>query len=188
MKRDPKERNALESNMWMPLLVKRVPGRAPLEYPRYESAEAAGFDLRASFQDPDDSHTLWPGDAIHVGCGFRFGIPPGFQLEIRPRSGLAFKSGVTIMNAPGTIDSDFTGEVVLMLCRPIERVARDTTKTEMGLTPNVPNYLTPIRIGHGDRIAQAVLMPVIKGTIIPTEEELPETARGNSGLGSTGQN
>lgn len=169
--------------VWAPLLVKKIKGRADLDFPRYESEFAAGFDLRASFQDRDMEYTLLAGHTVNIGCGFSFGIPRGYQLEIRPRSGLAIKFGVTILNSPGTIDSDYTGEIVLMLCRPIMNYSYDARlpKEERRNT----NFSAPFTIKHGDRIAQAVLTPTIKADIRPADE-LPSTIRGENGLGSTG--
>ncbi len=182
MTRNPKEQTLLYANLAVPLLVKRLKNGEGLPLPRYHSAEAAGFDLCAAFHDQNAVAVLRAGEQINIGCGFAFHIPPGFSLEIRPRSGLAFKYGVTIQNSPGTIDADFRGEIVIMLARPLAPM------------PPMANGAQPIEtrlnrvdlsIKHGERIAQAVVMPIFKAYIKETEE-LDETERGTRGLGSTG--
>ncbi|HGG04173.1 MAG TPA: dUTP diphosphatase [Aliiroseovarius sp.] len=134
--------------------------------PHYESAGAAGADLRANLAagDREGGLTLAPGARALVPTGLRVEIPIGYEMQIRPRSGLAFKHGVTLVNAPGTIDSDYRGPLGVLLIN-------------LGTRAFVVN--------HGDRIAQALVAPVVQArfTLAP---ELTETERGAGGFGSTG--
>lgn len=133
-----------------------------LPLPAYETAGAAGADLRASF--PDRGHAdLAPGARALIPTGLKMAIPPGYEAQIRPRSGLALKHGLTVANAPGTIDSDYRGEVMVLLIN-------------LGADPAT--------ITHGDRIAQMVIAPVVQAGFAPAA--LDETARGAGGFGSTG--
>lgn len=138
---------------------------ASLPLPTYESTGAAGADIRASMEDADRAGglTLAPGARALVPTGLSMAIPFGFEAQIRPRSGLAFKHGVTVANAPGTIDSDYRGEVKVLLINLGEE---------------------PFLIRHGDRIAQLVVAPVTLATF--TQGDLDETDRGAGGFGSTG--
>jgi dUTP pyrophosphatase len=133
--------------------------------PAYESAGAAGADLRCSFADEDRAEglTLAPGARALIPTGLRMAIPQGYEIQIRPRSGLAFKQGLTVCNAPGTIDSDYRGEVKALLI-------------------NLGD--APVTVAHGDRVAQMVLAPVTQAVFTPGA--LDDTARGNGGFGSTG--
>ena len=135
-------------------------GALPL--PGYETAGAAGADLRASFPG-GDSRVLAPGERALIPTGLKMAIPQGYEAQIRPRSGLAFKRGLTVANAPGTIDSDYRGEIMILLIN---------LGTE------------PVSIGHGDRVAQMVVAPVQQAAF--AEGRLDETARGTDGFGSTG--
>lgn len=138
---------------------------ASLPLPTYESTGAAGADIRASFSITERAEglTLAPGARALVSTGLSMAIPFGFEAQVRPRSGLAFKHGVTVANAPGTIDSDYRGEVKVLLINLGEE---------------------PFVIRHGDRIAQMVIAPVTLATF--TKGELNETDRGAGGFGSTG--
>jgi len=131
--------------------------------PEYKSEEAAGFDLSIA-----ERVTLWPGERKTVTTGLRVKIEKGYEGQVRPRSGLAAKHGITVVNSPGTIDSDYTGELKIILL-------------------NTGNE--PVTFCCPDRIAQLVIAPVAKATIVEvhSEEELGETERGSSGLGSTGK-
>lgn len=132
--------------------------------PSYESAGAAGADLRANF--PDRSAVeIAPGARALVPTGLRMSIPVGYEVQVRPRSGLALKHGVTVANAPGTIDSDYRGEVGVIL-------------VNLGSEPFV--------VTHGERIAQMVVAPVVQAAL-EVVEALDETARGAGGFGSTGR-
>lgn len=137
--------------------------RASARVPRRETEGAAGMDLSASLETPME---LAPGARAAVPTGIVIALPSGFEGQVRPRSGLAFRHGVTVLNAPGTIDEDYRGEVKVLLINHGE---------------------TPFRIADGDRIAQLVVAPV---AALPVQEvpriELGDTARGTSGFGSTG--
>ena len=138
-----------------------------LPLPSYETQGAAGADLRANLR-PEDRETGFILDPMHravVPTGLRVEIPPGFEMQIRPRSGLAVKFGITLPNTPGTIDSDYRGPLGVAL-------------VNLGAEP--------FTIHHGDRIAQAVIAPVLQASFV-VAESLSETARGEGGFGSTGR-
>lgn len=143
--------------------ITRLPHGADIPLPAYETAQAAGMDLRAAVPE-NEPLTLRPGDRFAVPTGLAFALPVGFEAQVRPRSGLAFKNGVTCLNSPGTIDADYRGEVKVIL---INHGAEGFT------------------IRRGDRIAQMVIAPVVQATWTEVES-LDETARGTGGLGSTG--
>lgn len=130
--------------------------------PQYMSEHAAGMDLVAALDGP---LTLAPGDRRAVGTGLALAIPAGFEGQVRPRSGLAIKHGVTVVNAPGTIDADFRGEVMVLL-------------VNLGREPYV--------VESGQRVAQLVIAPVVQVTV-EVAEQLPATVRGAGGFGSTGR-
>ncbi len=134
-----------------------------LPLPRYETASAAGADLRAQL-GVGEKMVIAPGERVLVPTGLIMEIPHGYELQIRPRSGLSFKTGLMVLNSPGTIDSDYRGEVKIIL-------------GNLGKQEEV--------IGHGDRIAQAVLAPVFQATY-EEADQLSETERGSGGFGSTG--
>lgn len=131
------------------------------QLPAYQSAEAAGMDLHACLNAPV---TMQPGDLIRVPLGWIMAIPSGFEGQVRPRSGLAAKHGITVPNAPGTIDSDYRGEAVVALIN-LGRAA--------------------FTIEHGMRVAQLVVAPVAR-VAVSEVVELDETVRGGGGFGSTG--
>ena len=134
-----------------------------LPLPSYETAEAAGMDLRAAV--PEDAPlTLKPGERELVPTGFAMAIPLGFEVQIRPRSGLALKHGIGLVNAPGTVDSDYRGEIKIIL---INLGQED------------------FEISRGMRIAQMIIAPVLQVAIEPVES-LNNTTRGAGGFGSTG--
>lgn len=143
----------------VPVLVKRLPGFEGLELPAYATEGAAGMDVLAA-----EDVTLPPGGRHAVGTGLALAIAPGYEIQVRPRSGLALKHGVTVANAPGTIDSDYRGEVRVILV-------------------NLGDAAFDIR--RGDRIAQLVLAPVVRASWLAVSE-LDETQRGEGGFGSTG--
>ncbi|ARO22201.1 dUTP diphosphatase [Rhizobium sp. S9] len=134
-----------------------------LDLPAYESKGAAGMDLRAAV-DADAPLTLLPGKRALVPTGFIFEIPEGFEGQVRPRSGLAFKHGITCLNSPGTVDSDYRGEVKVLLANLGEE---------------------PFVIERGMRIAQMVIAPVTQARVAEITAA-SETARGAGGFGSTG--
>ncbi|HQH79287.1 MAG TPA: dUTP diphosphatase [Synergistaceae bacterium] len=131
-----------------------------LPLPAYGSEGAAGMDLVAA-----EESVLLPGEWASVGTGIRLEIPPGFEGQVRPRSGLALKHGVTVLNSPGTIDGDYRGEVRVILINH----GRD-----------------PFTVSRGDRIAQLVIAPVTRFALEEVEE-LEKTSRGSGGFGSTGK-
>ncbi len=134
-----------------------------LDPPAYGSAHAAGLDLMAALPQ-DRALTLGPGDRALVPTGFAVALPPGFEAQVRPRSGLALKSGLGILNSPGTIDADYRGEIGVIL---INQGTEDFT------------------VNRGMRIAQLVVAPVARVAWRPVAA-LDETARGDGGFGSTG--
>ena len=135
---------------------------AGAQLPAYQTAEAAGMDLHACL---DASVTLQPGDLARIPLGWIMAIPSGFEGQVRPRSGLAAKHGITVPNAPGTIDSDYRGEAVVALIN-------------LGRTAFI--------VEHGMRVAQLVVAPVARVAVVEVDG-LDETARGGGGFGSTGR-
>lgn len=145
------------------ILVTRTEAADPeVPLPAYETEGAAGADVRANI--PDGPVAVLPGERILVPTGLRFEIPLGFEVQVRPRSGLALKHGITLVNSPGTIDSDYRGEIGVIVMN---------TSTE------------PFEILHGMRIAQLVVAPVVQASF-SIGEALNNTARGLGGFGSTG--
>ena len=141
------------------LRVKRLPHGVGLALPAYGTAGAAGMDVVAA-----EDVTLAPGARHAVATGLALAIPDGFEVQVRPRSGLALKHGVTVVNAPGTIDSDYRGELKVIL-------------VNLGAES--------FAIHRGDRVAQLVLAPVVRARWDEVAE-LDDTARGQGGFGSTG--
>jgi dUTP pyrophosphatase len=129
--------------------------------PRYMTEAAAGLDLAAAVDAPV---VLAPGDRAAVPTGLAMALPEGYEGQVRPRSGAALKQGLTVVNAPGTIDSDYRGEVCVLLIN----LGRE-----------------PVEIQSGDRVAQLVVAPVARAELVEVDE-LPETDRGAGGFGSTG--
>jgi dUTP pyrophosphatase len=145
----------------VPVRIKRLPHAASLPLPAYASAGAAGMDLQAAIDAPV---TLAPRGRRLIPTGLMIALPPGYELQIRPRSGLALKHGITLPNTPGTIDEDYRGEIGVILLNAGDE--------DFVVTP-------------GMRIAQAVLAPVVRAAWAEVEV-LDETARGAGGFGSTG--
>ncbi len=143
--------------------IRRLPNNLDLPLPAYETAGAAGMDLRAAIEE-DAPIVLRPGARFAVPTGLAFGLPDGFEGQVRPRSGLAARHGVTQVNTPGTIDADYRGEVKVIL-------------VNLGQEDFI--------IRRGDRIAQLVIAPVTRAAWLEVES-LDETARGEGGFGSTG--
>jgi dUTP pyrophosphatase len=131
------------------------------DVPRYQSALASGFDVRAQLETP---MLLEPGQRALIPTGLSFEIPAGFELQARPRSGWAAKQGMTLLNSPGTIDADYRGEVKI-------------------IAVNLGG--SPVEVRDQDRIAQLVLCPVWQAELV-VADELSETGRGSGGFGSTG--
>lgn len=134
-----------------------------LALPRYETAGAAGLDLPAAVDQP---FTLAPGAFAAVPTGLSIALPTGYEAQVRPRSGLALKRGVTVLNSPGTVDADYRGEIRVILINHSDQ---------------------PFIIERGDRIAQMVVAPVTQAEL-QLVDELDETGRGTGGFGSTGVN
>ena len=143
----------------VPVAILRLPHGEGLDLPAYASTGAAGMDVVAA-----EDVTLAPGERHAVASGFAVAIPAGFEIQVRPRSGLALKHGITVPNTPGTIDSDYRGELKVIL---------------------INHGSTAFAIRRGDRIAQLVLAPVTQASWLEVSE-LDETARGAGGFGSTG--
>jgi len=136
---------------------------ADLPLPRPMTATAAGMDVVAALPEP---HTLGPGERTAVPTGLACAVPPGWEIQVRPRSGLAFRNGVTVINAPGTIDADYRGELKVLL---------------------VNHGQDPFVLERGMRVAQLVLSPVPEVSVTECSvAELGETERGEGGFGSTG--
>jgi len=143
------------------VFFKQLPHAKGLDLPSYATADSAGLDLRAALEEP---MVLEPGSRALVPTGLQMALPQGYEAQIRPRSGLAFRHGITMLNTPGTIDSDYRGEVKV-------------------LAVNLGDE--PFEIRHGDRIAQMVIAPVVRAAVTGVEE-LPGSERGEGGFGSTG--
>ena len=143
------------------ILVTRV-GTIVVPLPRYQTAGASGMDLHAAIETPMKIKSL---DRVRIPTGLVISVPPKFEAQIRPRSGLAFRGGLTVLNAPGTIDSDYRGEIQVLLV--------NLGKTTVTITPL-------------DRIAQLVVCPVARAELVEVSD-LDETERGAGGYGSTGK-
>jgi len=143
----------------VPVMVKRLAHFEGLELPAYATEGAAGMDVLAA-----EDVTLAPGARHAVATGLALAIPPGFEIQVRPRSGLALKHGITVPNTPGTIDSDYRGELKVIL---------------------INHGKDAFDVRRGDRIAQLVLSPVTRASWLKVDE-LDETVRGEGGFGSTG--
>ncbi len=142
------------------IALQRLPHGEGLPLPAYATSGAAGMDVVAA-----EELVLAPGARHAVATGFAIAIPDGYEVQVRPRSGLALKHGITCLNTPGTIDSDYRGEVKVILANLGDQ---------------------PFPIARGDRIAQLVPAPVQRATL-ETVETLDDTARGSGGFGSTGR-
>lgn len=138
----------------------RLPHGEGLPLPRYASEDAVGLDVSAA-----EELTLQPGERHAIATGFAIEIPRGYEVQVRPRSGLAMKHGITCLNTPGTIDSDYRGEVKVILINLGQE---------------------PFEIRRGERIAQLVPAPVLRADFVEAQE-LSETERGSGGFGSTGR-
>lgn len=143
------------------IAVTRLPHNADLPLPAYETAQSAGMDLAAAINAP---MTLAPGKRAMVPTGLAIALPAGYEAQVRPRSGLAAKNGVTVLNTPGTIDADYRGEVKVILVN----LGEDSFEIERGM-----------------RIAQMVIAPVTQASFTEVDS-LSETERGSDGFGSTG--
>ncbi len=149
--------------MSVAVAIKRLPHGEGLQLPAYQTAGAAGLDLPAAIA-ANAKLVIEPGAWELVPTGFAIALPPGYEAQVRPRSGLALKHGVTVLNAPGTIDCDYRGEVAVVL---------------------INHGRAPFEVTRGLRIAQMVVAPV-SGVRLEEYLQLPETTRGVGGYGSTG--
>jgi dUTP pyrophosphatase len=145
----------------MEVLIRQEPGCQDLPLPAYETEHAAGMDLRAAVVEPI---TLASGQRAMVPTGIRIALPPGTEAQVRPRSGLAIKHGISMVNSPGTIDADYRGEVKVLL---------------------INHGQEAFTINRGDRIAQMVIAPYLRADW-RVVEDLEATARGEGGFGHTG--
>jgi dUTP pyrophosphatase len=143
------------------VLVQRLPHGRGLDLPTYQTDQAAGLDLPAALNQP---LTISPGEIALVPTGLKLAIPPGYEGQVRPRSGLAVRKGLTLVNAPGTIDADYRGEVKVALIN----LGRE-----------------PVTIARGERIAQLVIAPVVRAELVESDR-LPPSSRGEGGFGHTG--
>lgn len=137
--------------------------RPDAQIPQYMTALAAGLDIQAR---PDNIVELLPGERSLIPTGLAVAIPPGYEIQVRPRSGLAIKHGIALVNSPGTIDADYRGEIGIIL---------------------INHGRESFTVRPGDRIAQLVVAPVSRATMVEVDQ-LSETGRGTGGFGHTGQN
>ena len=144
--------------------IQRLPHAEGLALPAYQTAHAAGLDLLAAVPD-DKPLIMQPGARALVPTGLTIAVPPGFEAQVRPRSGLALKHGITVLNSPGTVDADYRGEVSVLLINHGEE---------------------PFTIRRGERIAQLVVATVAQANLVAVSS-LSSTDRGSGGFGSTGR-
>ena len=142
--------------------IKRLPHGADLPLPQYMTPHAAGMDLFAAVMD---DMVIKPGERTLIPTGISIALPPGFEAQVRPRSGLAITHGIGILNAPGTIDADYRGEIKIIIANFGEE---------------------PFHIKRGDRIAQMIIHSVVQGEWVAVEE-LPQSERNDGGFGHTGK-
>lgn len=143
------------------IAILRDPDCEDIPLPDYATSHAAGMDLRAAVREP---LILKPGERVIIPTGLHIALPPGHEAQVRPRSGLAARHGVTMVNTPGTIDADYRGEIRVILINLGQE---------------------PFTVRRGDRIAQMVIAPVARATWMPVDT-LDETVRGKGGFGHTG--
>lgn len=144
--------------------IRQLPHAEGLPLPAYQTAFAAGLDLLAAVPE-NQPMTLAPGKYVLVPTGLTIALPEGYEAQIRPRSGLAAKHGVTVLNAPGTVDADYRGEIGVIL---------------------INHGDAPFVVRRGERLAQMVIAAVVRAELIPAAA-LPPTDRGSGGFGSTGR-
>ena len=144
--------------------IRQLPHGEGLALPAYQSAHAAGLDLLAAVPQ-DAPMILAPGKYAVIPTGLTIALPPGYEAQVRPRSGLAAKHGVTVLNAPGTVDADYRGEIGV---------------------PLINHSDVPFPVRRGERIAQIVIASVVQVELVPVTS-LTETERGSGGFGSTGR-
>jgi dUTP pyrophosphatase len=144
--------------------LQRLPHAESLPLPAYQTNDAAGLDLMAALSDSEPM-TLAAGQYALVPTGLAIALPPGYEAQVRPRSGLAAKHGVTVLNSPGTIDADYRGEIKVIL---------------------INHGQTAFVVKRGERIAQMVIAPMVQAALVPVAT-LSATDRGAGGFGSTGR-
>jgi dUTP pyrophosphatase len=144
--------------------IRQLPHGEGLALPAYQSAHAAGLDLLAAVPE-ETPLILLPGERALVPTGLAIALPPGYEAQVRPRSGLASKHGVTVLNAPGTVDADYRGEIGVLL---------------------INHGDAPFPIRRGERIAQMIVAAVVRAELVPATS-LSATDRGSGGFGSTGR-
>lgn len=144
------------------VFVERTEEGKDLDLPKYQTEHSAGMDLYACTHE---SITINPGEIKLVPTGIKIAIPDGFEAQIRPRSGLALKHGISMVNTPGTIDADYRGEIKVIM---------------------INHGSEPFTFGHKERIAQMVFNPIVQGVFVETDT-LEESARGDGGFGHTGK-
>jgi dUTP pyrophosphatase len=144
--------------------IRLLPHGEGLALPAYQSAHAAGLDLMAALPEAE-TLTLQPGQRALVPSGLTIALPPGFEAQVRPRSGLAAKHGITVLNAPGTVDADYRGEIGVLL---------------------INHGSAPFEVRRGERIAQLVIASVARAELV-VATVLASTERGDDGFGSTGR-
>ncbi|NWF37901.1 dUTP diphosphatase [Mariprofundus sp. NF] len=142
--------------------IQRLPHGEGIDLPFYATTHAAGADLRAAV---DDDVIIQPGETALIKTGFAMALPDNFEAQVRPRSGLALKFGITVLNTPGTIDADYRGEVGVIL---------------------INHGKEPFTVSRGDRIAQMIIAPFVQANF-EAVSELSETQRGSGGFGSSGR-
>jgi dUTP pyrophosphatase len=148
--------------MGIKVAIKRLPHSRDLPLPAYQTPGSAGMDLQAALEQ---DLVIQPGDRVLIPTGYMIALPKGYEAQVRPRSGLANRFGLTVANAPGTIDCDYRGEMLVLLI-------------------NLGD--APVTVQRGDRIAQLVIAPVIKASW-QLLDDLPGSNRNNGGFGSTGR-
>jgi len=144
--------------------IQRLPHAEGLALPAYQTAHAAGLDLLAAVPG-DKPLVMQPGQRALIPTGLMIAVPPGFEAQVRPRSGLALKHGITVLNSPGTVDADYSGEVSVLL---------------------INHGDAPFTIQRGERIAQLVIAAVAQANLVAVTS-LSSTDRGSGGFGSTGR-
>jgi dUTP pyrophosphatase len=142
------------------IIIQRLPGNEDIPLPRYMTEHAAGMDIHAA---PAGDVVLLPGERTMIPTGIAVQLPEGYEAQIRPRSGLALKNGVTLVNTPGTIDADYRGEIGIIM---------------------INHGKEPFVVKRGDRVAQMVVQQICRVTWVP-HQHLDQTTRGNGGFGHT---
>ena len=149
-----------------------------VEVPAYQTTGSAGCDVKAYLKAPEFVHEsvrIYVGETKLIPTGLKFSVPEGYEMQIRPRSGLSLKTKLRIANSPGTLDSDYRGELMIIM----ENTTNPTPEVDMAPSGT-------IKIKHGERIAQLVFAPIVQAEL-EVKDSLDETERGSGGFGSTGK-